>query len=183
MSVWGGRGRKNGIYRNLLESINDTLPRIPLVTVMPRVCRDCRHVRLREWNEMWGDIKCAVLNFFSHADNRRTKSLSATNSWKNPHRSVSLDQNGFNSDFYQKTFQVVWGTKKSFFSLLQTLLFNPIDFGKDSRQGLAAERCGWVLQRPRRFWRLRGFNIGFRMWFSTLLTHLNSNWLLLLLTY
>lgn len=126
----GGRGRKNGIYRNLLESINDTLPRIPLVTVMPRVCRDCRHVRLREWNEMWGDIKCAVLNFFSHADNRRTKSLSATNSWKNPHRSVSLDQNGFNSDFYQKTFQVVWGTKKSFFSLLQTLLFNRLTSGK-----------------------------------------------------
>lgn len=126
----GGRGRKNGIYRNLLESINDTLPRIPLVTVMPRVCRDCRHVRLREWNEMWGDIKCAVLNFFSHADNRRTKSLSATNSWKNPHRSVSLDQNGFNSDFYHKTFQVVWGTKKSFFSLLQTLLFNRLTSGK-----------------------------------------------------
>lgn len=126
----GGRGRKNGIYRNLLESINDTLPRIPLVTVMPRVCRDSRHVRLREWNEMWGDIKCAVLNFFSHADNRRTKSLSATNSWKNPHRSVSLDQNGFNSDFYHKTFQVVWGTNKSFFSLLQILLFNRLTLGK-----------------------------------------------------
>lgn len=130
MSVWGGRGRKNGIYRNLLESINDTLPRIPLVTVMPRVCRDCRHVRLREWNEMWGDIKCAVLNFFSHADNRRTKSLSATNSWKNPHRSVSLDQNWFNSDFYHKTFQVVWGTKKSFFHFYRRFFLIRLTLGK-----------------------------------------------------
>lgn len=142
MSVWGGRGRKNGIYRNLLESINDTPPRIPLVTVMPRVCRDCRHVRLREWNEMWGDIKCAVLNFFSHADNRRTKSLSAANSWKNPHRSFSLDQNGFNSDFYHKTFQVVWGTKKSCFHFYR--FFFLIDWLRERFAPRPRSRALWM---------------------------------------
>lgn len=41
------RGEKNGIYRNLLESINDILPRIPLVTVMLPVCHDSEDVHLK----------------------------------------------------------------------------------------------------------------------------------------
>lgn len=45
-------GEKNGIYRNPLESINDILPRIPLVTVMLPVCPDSEDVPLRS------EMKC-----------------------------------------------------------------------------------------------------------------------------
>jgi len=44
-------GRKKVIYRNLLESINDIVPRIPLVTVM-RVGRRAEDVHLR------GEMRC-----------------------------------------------------------------------------------------------------------------------------
>lgn len=40
-------GEKKGLYRNLLESINDILPRIPLVTVMLDVRCDSEDVHLR----------------------------------------------------------------------------------------------------------------------------------------
>lgn len=39
------RGGKNGIYRNLLESINDIVPKIPLVTLMLPVCCDSKGVK------------------------------------------------------------------------------------------------------------------------------------------
>lgn len=38
-------GGKNGIYRNLLESINDIVPRTPLVTLMLPVCCDYKDVK------------------------------------------------------------------------------------------------------------------------------------------
>lgn len=47
------------IYRNLLESINDIVPRIPLVTVMQHVSRDCEDVHLR------GEMRCEEI-VFSH---------------------------------------------------------------------------------------------------------------------
>ena len=66
------RGKKNGIYRNLLESINDILPRIPLVTVMLRVCRDCEDVHLR--SEMRREEMVKVLYFISFLTHTHTKS-------------------------------------------------------------------------------------------------------------
>lgn len=56
-------GEKNGIYRNLLESINDMLPRIPLVTVMLHVCCDSENVHLR--SEMRCEEMVKVLYFIS----------------------------------------------------------------------------------------------------------------------
>lgn len=126
-----GRGRKNGIYRNLLESINDTLPRVPLVTVMPRVCRDSRHVRLRKWNEMWGDIKCTVLNFFSHADNRHTVSQRPTHG-----KTLTGQFHWTKMDLIQifptNHFRLFEALRIYFcyFSLLQTLLFNRLTLAK-----------------------------------------------------
>lgn len=51
------------IYRNLLESINDILPRIPLVTVMQLVCRDSKDVHLR--SEMRCEEMVKVLDLIS----------------------------------------------------------------------------------------------------------------------
>lgn len=55
-------GEKKGLYRNLLESINDILPRIPLVTVMLDVRCDSEDVHLR--SEMRCEEMVIELYFF-----------------------------------------------------------------------------------------------------------------------
>lgn len=63
--------KKNLIYRNLLESINDILPRIPLVTVMLLVCRDSKDFHLR--SEMRCEEMVKVLDLISfHAQTLRS---------------------------------------------------------------------------------------------------------------
>lgn len=59
-------GEKNVIYRNLLESINDILPRIPLITVMLCVWWKSEEVKwdvMRCWK--WS-LKWSHTNTFMH---------------------------------------------------------------------------------------------------------------------